>query len=407
MNTQCHGYRCKKTGTKICAACRNSCYCSGECQKTDWKVHKLWCADKLPTKSLTIGEMTKLVRTAHEHVNKLEEDGKCAAAAIIMEMFIVFIESQFGPATNRSYVRKLRDGSTLDDMPLFVTRQRLTVLYATDNKFLESLTHAIECRKMLELRKDAPGGGGANYLYNLFHTESTMHKLYAQLGMLPESQSHGELCLALARQLRCEGHVSYLYNALRGLSGIYQQQDAFAKALELAEEAYILVSGEYGPEHPDVQQASSRVIDCLMSTGEFAKADDFARISYESLVAPHNGVDPDGTLHQVGMMQLAEVWAKMPVDPNEDPERGEEAERFARRVCELAVKESKPELQGVIASIVKLSDVMRKKDSYSEQTMAVLRNSSAFCIKMPNFRSVDYPLRRAIEVFAASGNIKP
>ena len=400
MNNLCHGYRCTKSGTKTCSACGKSCYCSGECQKADWKVHKLWCADKLPTKALSIGEMTKLVTTAHERVNKLEEDGKCAAGAIIMEMFITFIEQQFGPVTQRAYIRKLRNGSTLDDMPLFIIRQRLTILYAADEKYVEALAHAIECRRMLELRKDDPGN--RNYLYNLFHAESTIHKLYAQLDRLDESQHHGELCVAYAKQLRCEGRVSYLYNSLRGLSGVRQSQLAFPEALALAEEAYLLVSGEYGPEHPEVQQASARVIDCLMSTGELSKADDFARISYESLIAPHNAVVPESMPHQVGMMQLAEVWGKMPYDPNEDPKRGEEAEEHMRTVCEIVMKQKKPELMEMLSSIVKLSQIVDKRGSSSRKTGAVLRDISALAITMPNFRSTDITLRMAIHQFAAS-----
>jgi MYND finger len=404
MNNLCHGFRCQKSGTKLCAACGKSCYCSGECQKSDWKIHKLWCADKLPTNALSIAEMTKLVTAAHERVNKLEEDGKCAAGAIIMEMFIIFVEQQFTPGTQRGYLTKLRNGSTLDDMPLYIIRQRLTMLYAADEKFLEALAHALECRKMLELRKDIPGS--KNYLYNLFHAESTIHKLYAQLDQLAESQHHGELCVTYAKQLRCEGRVTYLYNSLRGLSGVRQRQLAFPEALALAEEAYELVSGEYGPEHPEVQQASSRVIDCLMSTGELSKADDFARISYESLIAPHNGVVPDSMPHQVGMMQLAEVWGRMPFDPKEDPKRGEEAEEHMRRVCEIAMKQKKPEFEEILSSIVKLSQIVNKRGSTSKQTMAVLRDISAFCMKMPNYGSVEYPLRLAISQFAANHGLQ-
>jgi hypothetical protein len=105
---------------------------------------------------------------------------------------------------------------SLDDIPLYIIRQRLTMLYAADERFLEALAHAIECRKMLELWKDIPAS--KNYMYNLFQVESTIHKLYAQLDQLAESQHHGELCVAYAKQLRCEGRVTYLCDSLRGLS---------------------------------------------------------------------------------------------------------------------------------------------------------------------------------------------
>lgn len=35
---------CNKIGTKKCAGCFVELYCSIECQKADWKMHKLICS---------------------------------------------------------------------------------------------------------------------------------------------------------------------------------------------------------------------------------------------------------------------------------------------------------------------------------------------------------------------------
>jgi len=37
---------CGKVGLLRCAACKNSCYCSPECQKKHWAIHKAVCAKK-------------------------------------------------------------------------------------------------------------------------------------------------------------------------------------------------------------------------------------------------------------------------------------------------------------------------------------------------------------------------
>jgi hypothetical protein len=39
----CASFGCNQTGTKSCSSCLNEIYCSSECQKTDWKMHKKTC----------------------------------------------------------------------------------------------------------------------------------------------------------------------------------------------------------------------------------------------------------------------------------------------------------------------------------------------------------------------------
>lgn len=42
--------------TKFCTACLNEGYCSSECQKKDWKIHKIICPYMKDSEKLIGGE---------------------------------------------------------------------------------------------------------------------------------------------------------------------------------------------------------------------------------------------------------------------------------------------------------------------------------------------------------------
>ena len=41
----CDFENCQNDGTKICSICKTVHYCSAECQKKDWKEHRILCND--------------------------------------------------------------------------------------------------------------------------------------------------------------------------------------------------------------------------------------------------------------------------------------------------------------------------------------------------------------------------
>jgi hypothetical protein len=45
-NKCCAGHSCIKMGSKLCSSCNDESYCSPECQKLDWKIHKIICSKK-------------------------------------------------------------------------------------------------------------------------------------------------------------------------------------------------------------------------------------------------------------------------------------------------------------------------------------------------------------------------
>ena len=65
----CHNEMCAKIGALICSQCKSVGYCSKECQKLDWRKHKLSCklslTDEKPTKTRSVKGNFFLV-TAHK-----------------------------------------------------------------------------------------------------------------------------------------------------------------------------------------------------------------------------------------------------------------------------------------------------------------------------------------------------
>lgn len=103
-----------------------------------------------------------------------------------------------------------------------------------------------------------------------------------------------------------------------------------------AEEAYEIVSAQYGPEHPEVQRVAATLIDCYVTMGNFVDAGRFSRITYECLSDPNSNTDSKGVEFAHAKKQLAEIWFFAPADQRDQgPEAAEEAETLTREACDI------------------------------------------------------------------------
>mmetsp|Transcript_36694 Transcript_36694/g.84663 ORF Transcript_36694/g.84663 Transcript_36694/m.84663 type:complete len:324 (-) Transcript_36694:21-992(-) len=68
---------CPQPGTKLCSRCGSVAYCSADCQRKDWKIHKLVC-QKVETPETRITELLKTGRlfSAKEELSKLPKPNK-------------------------------------------------------------------------------------------------------------------------------------------------------------------------------------------------------------------------------------------------------------------------------------------------------------------------------------------
>ena len=96
---------CDQPGTKMCGACggRDS-YCSSDCQKVDWKVHRLFCGKILPVGELPPKEaVTYFKRSAIQKMANAAMDGDRIQLRRL-DALIAFAEKHFGkPETKHEY----------------------------------------------------------------------------------------------------------------------------------------------------------------------------------------------------------------------------------------------------------------------------------------------------------------
>jgi hypothetical protein len=100
MFRSCNKPGCKQEGTKGCSACNVSKYCSPECQKKDWKIHKLVC----PLENSKLLSYEEGIKT----INDLIVKSKNYATAIEIRIYKSlqrFGEKQFGEPIDKKTFR--------------------------------------------------------------------------------------------------------------------------------------------------------------------------------------------------------------------------------------------------------------------------------------------------------------
>ena len=311
MADLCHQHGCGNRQTKACSACGDAYYCCINCQKKDWKVHKLLCVDmaKLTKSILGVEEVNKLVIKISDRAETLGGEKKIAKAIRVLEKCLIFVQYQYGPhVPGKSYCIR-PNGDRVDNLTVCSIRVILTHFYersliATKKKPLV-LSNAIEARQLLVLRRNE---GKDLELPLLVQCELSLGFFYTRNGPLEKAAYHCEESLNAAKEYRGLEKVSYISQSLIYLSRVRLKQDRSSDALQLAEDAYIMLSENNGPVHPSVQVAGGQIIQCLMALKEYSRADNYARINYENLIDPLNGIDFQSEAVSDGMKQLAMIW---------------------------------------------------------------------------------------------------
>jgi tetratricopeptide (TPR) repeat protein len=138
-------------------------------------------------------------------------------------------------------------------------------------------------------------------LLYLSQTERNIANICTRRNQFDLSENHCQQALMFAKLYEGKEELKtvLLYEALRISYELHINQGNYDEALIFAEEAYNCVAIAYNPVHPEVQDAASALIECLIFVGDFDHAETFAQMTLDSLKDPGNGLD-----------QLSEAVAK-------------------------------------------------------------------------------------------------
>jgi hypothetical protein len=338
---KCASPGCLKAGVSRCSICLREPYCSGECQKGDWKLHKLVCKTlkKLSYQLQPFQTALDVIREIREEIFIREEKVvQKDLSSRVLKHLITYAGHQFGSRIPGRVYRERDNGERSDNfraeiqilIPLY-TDLASTYHHILPNMRVWSNLVFPHFEKILDLLKPWYARLDSNstsrigilkkdQINDLLHAMSKAHReiiyVYNHRDQLDVAEIHGEQSLSYARQY--EGTEAEKTDLLSRASTAYcevrKRQYNFDEAVTLAEEAYDCRAVTYDPVHPNVQEAASVLIGCLIHKGDVYNARRFAEATLDSLKDPKNGLDQQGEAVAKGHYMLAKVISHAKAD---------------------------------------------------------------------------------------------
>jgi hypothetical protein len=153
-------------------------------------------------------------------------------------------------------------------------------------------------------------------ILHFLQTECNIGMIYQHRNEFVLAEDHLQRGLSSARMYegKEELKTNLLCSALRSLYELRRDQGNFVDALAFAEEIYNCAAVAYNPVHPEVQEAVSTLIECLIFRGDFYDAERFAQSTLDSLKDSSNGLDQQSEAVAKGCHELGNVIFKLKED---------------------------------------------------------------------------------------------
>lgn len=310
---KCAKLGCSRIGTKACSACLRECYCSAECQKKDWKTHKIVChlIKKMPDTLLPYNDVCSVVAEALNETEVSIVKLGSKRYVRLLQHITIFAKHQFGKRIAGKSVYERGNGERIDSWNVEITvfikiyMKSSQCIAMCDKGWSHTIPYLQKALAILEpwrLQIDLSEKERIHVLEeqqidHLFALLSEMeHRLgnaYGQLQDMDKAEHYCKLSIKHAKQITGGDNVvniQRVFNLLSFLGTVYRVNSR-PEVKALREEAYIYVSEAYNPEHPLVLEAAGQLIMTLGDIVDYYDAERFARICYEALIRPP--LDPD------------------------------------------------------------------------------------------------------------------
>lgn len=393
-STQCARSGCVKCGSNRCSICLRECYCSSECQKVDWKLHKPMCKILKKMLSNQIQSYSEVADVINE-IRNAPQNISCEIR--ILKHLISYAEFQFGDRIQGESYRKKHNGECISNWDVDVNyllpiHDICLQIYETDEcgrslsmMLLDnlSLPHA---EKMLEILRlwspclesnDRLDRDQTNLILKLSAgAEQRLASIYRNRNQFSLAEDQMNLALAHARQYEEEGEekANLLVDVLKNYCHLRGTRGDYTGAVTFAKEAYNIAAVAYNPVHPRVQDVAGRLIQSMTHAGDLIQAETYAQMTLDSLRDPANKVDPEGAELVGGYYNLAKVTNEL----NKDQLK---AEMLIRESLRIGTKYYGNDHQCVRDSATLLSSILVSQGKLGDETKKLLVRCLAIAIR--------------------------
>jgi hypothetical protein len=269
--SQCARPACIKMGKSFCSVCEKDKYCGSECQKLDWKVHKLICP--------ILKQFSKKVNPCVEVMSEICEimSSTKRKDSRVIEHLLSFAENQFGKKVAGKAYPEREDGDHYSEWPADIILHKINarlVDICNENNLISKTTRNEKMFPYLEksicllspwlgkLESDISDGIGSDSVKNmeflleeLQFSEHAMFSIAVYKNQFDEAEGHCQRCLTYSKRLGASGETktTCMFKAICAFSWLRRRQGDYSAAVIFAEEAYNLVVEAYDPVHPQVQ----------------------------------------------------------------------------------------------------------------------------------------------------------
>jgi hypothetical protein len=393
----CEKFGCKNSGKSRCGKCLKIGYCSSECQKSDWRLHKILCnksSEKLP-----FDEILSIISKLKNYADKCIETNEKIQ---IFELCVSFAEYQYGARIMGKLYRE-RYSSILIKIELHSLIPQYSNLgelyYSSQKNIILSDTCKSNMRKSIfYFEKILQIYEYWKINFNIIENESTLdiNMIYDKcaltchrLSVYHNGSYNYDKCITY-----CDKSIYYtklltngerkivLLNGSLELKGrLLSTMLKFDEARKMFEDSYNLMAETYDPSHPKVLAIGSLLINILIEKKEYYDAERFSRICYECLKRTD---DCESYLMCKVMRDLANASFNLfVIDNNKDTLNSIEIEMLLRNAINIEEKYYGHDSIDMIKLLLQLVSVIRffKNENRENEIKAILEDILAISIK--------------------------